>query len=848
MYNGGAKISNYVVNRRNSNSSIRNSHKTIGSNTPVTGKVEKCYTDISKLSTELEFPYRKDYMGDSLVKINLEKIFAIETVIKKEKWTIPEGKIINKIVVFNDLFYNLDIVVTSVSNHWEYDQIIDYYSEKARIKTPGYGEKYSPYDYWTTQSLHNRWLSKEQISYTLEEIRELIYKNIQEARPAYSLISKSLYACLMEFNNKDEYKILDIAAYGERAIAASSLENVSIYDGVDPNYDLIYGHDLLAMDLELLNPNCHIKFIHVGLEDFKSSRKYDIITYSPPPYNTEPYGSNQDTQTYIKYPTFDEYFCCFLTELIYKARMFSNKGAVFSFTALDRNPKKYPPKIKDPNQISENLELVYIEALLLLISCFGFQYKGAIGLAAGGKQAGVPWWTFKYDETFDIIYMHLFEKHYPNLFNTIFPRIVSNYHSIVNNLHPFMEKYTAIIKTPNYYISSFLPKKTTVILELIRLQIQQYIIEIISKITGIRIEKIRVLLGRYLMMKSIDATFQMPWNSCLYLDPIFPTKKTHVLINDPISDQIIVYLIEQKVNKDLAYKVMYTNKYWFGSYECTGLNDLYHTIAHFIHTLPLSQASVDIQTKEGFTIIYGNNYIVNLLKKIPKSYNPCGITNELWKGKPDIDLLPYLRYETLGAQGHQYTRPLEKTAIIEQIFTMPVIDIYASIYNNQSKQYCSIYPDVEDNSIGSAFCLRMIEGGYLANPVDVPIFLERALSIIIEDLHRAKRSNKVLLISMGFTVWTDTEDYFIKEFGDKISYIQLFKKSKNRGLNILAESEFILATYILDKKKYPSVLLDKVGNRDNTISVGVILGSQKGIIKGDIISKLVEDKKYIQYN
>ena len=62
---------------------------------------------------------------------------------------------------------------------------------------------------------------------------------------------------------------------------------------------------------------------------------------------------------------------------------------------------------------------------------------------------------------------------------------------------------------------------------------------------------------------------------------------------------------------------------------------------------------------------------------------------------------------------------------------------------------------------------------------------------------------------------------------------------------MLADSEFVLATYILNKIKFPSVLMNKVGNRDNTISVGVMLGT-KDTINKDLLIELVEDEINIQ--
>ena len=815
----------------------------------IVSKNNKCFSKEELHNLYIEFPYRKDYLGDSSVKYSLEHIFKIDPIIKVEKWYVPDGKVVNKLQNFSIKFPLSNTVITSVYNHWDFDQIIDYYSEHARIVTPGYGEKYSPYDYWTNEQLWNRWYRNTYNS--LEDVREGIYNAIQEARPAYALISKSLYKALMNINPRDTYKILDIAAYGERAIAAASLPGIIRYDGIDPNYDLIEGHDKLVMDLETLNPDCNIRFIHVGLENFKSSVKYDIITYSPPPFNTEPYAlvsDKNDTQSYIKYPTVQEYFCCFLVELIYKAMKFSHIDTIFSFTALDRNPSKFQVRL-DKKYVSDNLELIYVEALLLVVSCFGFQYEKAIGLAAGGKNAKVPWWTFKYTENIDLENLQLLKDNYPEWFTYISARLVSYCHNI--NIDPKFEEYRNVWSTEGYKISQFMPKKSTIILELIRLQIQQYVIETISKLSGIKIEKMRVLLGRYLMMRSITATFEKPWESCLYVDPVFPTKSSSI---NEIKEQLLQYFIEQKVDKSYAQNLINEYKYWFGSYECVGIDDLYDTIANYISTIPMSNITIETSySKNGTVTLFGNKDAVDILKSIPKGKNVCGIYHKLWSGIPDLhiknkpDILAYLRYQTLGSHGHQFTRSSEKTKVLEQIFKMPLIDIYASRYNNQSEKYCSIYPDVEFNSIGSAFCLKMIEGAFLANPVDVPVFLEYALKNIINDLNEAKNKNKNLLISMGFNVWTDIEHYFISEFTtSKNSYRSLFKRSKNVGLNILSESEFIRATYILDKNKYPSILLNKSGSRELTISVGVILGSLPDTINKTHIIKLVENENYIQ--
>ena len=787
-----------------------------------------------------DFPYRK-YMLEHTIRYRLEKILTSKPVIKKEYWSIPNGKVILKI---NPTPYQaLDMVIApTIEDHWQYDQIIDYYSEFARIKTPGYGEKYSPYDYWFNKDLHGRWVGKN------TDKRESIYESITEARPAYSTIAISLYYALSQFTDIKNHITLDIAAYGERAIAAASLGYE--YHGVDPNYDLVDGHTKLIMDLQCIKP-CNVKFYYIGLEDFKSVRKFSIITYSPPPFNTEPYSGNKEMQSYNKYPTFMEYFCCFLTEIIYKASCIIEYNGIFSFTALDRNPKQFSIKIKDKELISENLELIYVEALLLLINCLGFEYKGAIGLSAGRKQAQVPWWTFIYNRTYSEKNVTLFMNNYSDIFAIIGSRILVNYinTSLFNN-------FIDIDEYPNFNVSKVninkreLTYDQRIFLELCRLRIQMYISSVISLMTNVPEYKVRTILGRYLMLRSITSTFESPWLSNLYVDSVFPVYN----INTEEIDEHVISNFEESKCTNARY-VVKECKYWFGSYEVIGLAKLYDAAAHYITTIPLSQINLNIKKLfPNKIIITGHTDTINILKRVPGTTN---VSNILWEDRMDLEindqnLLIYLRYDTLAAKGHQYTRSRERTKIIENIFGNDIIDIYASIYNNQSEKYCSIYPDVELDSYGSAFCLQMKEGAYLANPVDFPIFLKYSVKHILHNLNNAERLNKQLYVSMAFTLWLDTNPNFIKDFS-KSNIRMLLKNSDNYGLKILADNKFVKVIYILDKSKFPSMIYTKKeqlvssSNRsENTISVGVMLTTSSSSLNYKEISKLVKDDSFIK--
>lgn len=791
-------------------------------------------TEVEHLHVNTGFPYRR-YELESKVKYLLEKILNSTFNIHTEKWSLPPNKVYHRLQP--TLFYLTDTVVYPtlelIDNHWEFDQIIDYYNETARIKTPGYGEKYSTWEYWYNERLHKRW-RYDNVN-DRHQLRELLYSNITEARPAYSTVCISLYKALSNMlSYSRKFDILDIAAYGERAIAAANLGYN--YDGVDPNYDLITGHNKLLIDLRCLRPDVNIQFYHMGLEEYKSCKLYDIITYSIPPFNTEPYAKDSEyntEQSYAKYFTFEEYLHCFLTGIIYKAYKLCKKDGIFSITALDRMPKYYPIKIPY-SYASKHLELVYVEIMLLIIASFGFKYVGAIGLSVGNKKPSVPWWTFmKQSNEFSYQCIQLMKQHYPESYTKIGSRCLS----ILDNEALFDNVNREVIVDNNVLKISrtefiHLP---SIKLELIRYQIQNYVIGTIQCITKLNSNKIRTILGRYLMLRSISATYDEPWKSCLFVDPLFPTFSKHTFEDiREIEEQVITYFED----RDMGKNIVQSNEYWFNSYNCLGITELYHTIVHYMYTIPLSSIFVEIENTKDSYIIRTNG-----LHSIPGYTSDLFMFSHVQDNDKNIDLLAIIRYETLGAKGHQYTRPIERTKLIEQILNEKIIDIYASIFNNNSLYYCSLYPDVEKHSYGSAFSIKMIQGAYLANPVDIPFFIKKSVHNILQDLNEAHSTNKSLSISMSFTLWLDTNTSFIDNF-NIVSHKTLLQNTDNIGLNMLSTSKYLRILYILDKKRFPSTLLNETSMQRNTISVGVILTSLPDLLQTKHIEQLA-GKHYV---
>jgi hypothetical protein len=138
----------------------------------------------------------------------------------------------------------------------------------------------------------------------------------------------------------------------------------------------------------------------------------------------------------------------------------------------------------------------------------------------------------------------------------------------------------------------------------------------------------------------------------------------------------------------------------------------------------------------------------------------------------------------------------------------------------------------------------MIEGAYLANPVDVPVFIEKALNNIINDLTEAKKNSKSLKISMAFTLWLDTNPTFVKDFNNT-EYSILLNNTDNIGLKRLSGSEFIRAIYILGHQFGHTIVSESSNSHRNTISVGVILTSLNNDIDLSYLPKLTDNKKFI---
>ena len=128
--------------------------------------------------------------------------------------------------------------------------------------------------------------------------------------------------------------------------------HINRYVGVDPNKISIDGNINLFNHLLVANPNCstfELVTSNLPFEDFKTLEKFDLVFTSPPYFNIEKY-STDETQSYIRYPTYEKWVDGFLKVLIYNSFKCLKPGGYLILNVgkpIDEDTKKIGSNVFD---------------------------------------------------------------------------------------------------------------------------------------------------------------------------------------------------------------------------------------------------------------------------------------------------------------------------------------------------------------------------------------------------------------------------------------------------------------------------------------------------------------------
>lgn len=130
--------------------------------------------------------------------------------------------------------------------------------------------------------------------------------------------------------------VLDLSSgFGGRLLGAIKSNKVNSYTGIEPSTKTFKG----LSELKKQFGNKDITLHKCGSEDFKDKNKFDLCFTSPPYFNKEKY-SNEDTQSFIKFPTKEQWYDGFLKPTIKNCFNSMKDNGVFIFNI--KNTKDLP--------------------------------------------------------------------------------------------------------------------------------------------------------------------------------------------------------------------------------------------------------------------------------------------------------------------------------------------------------------------------------------------------------------------------------------------------------------------------------------------------------------------------
>jgi hypothetical protein len=186
-----------------------------------------------------------------------------------------------------------------------------------------------------------------------------IYKNTKRVSNFRPTAARAIYE---KFNAKVVYDMS--AGFGGRLLGAMSSKNSITYYGVDPSTKTFVGLQNLINDLnDIFLGNAIIN--QVGSEEYIPPEPIDVAFTSPPYFDTEKY-SDENTQSYIKYPNYNHWVNNFLGSTFdncYKA--LKNNGTMIINIA---NTSKYRNLENDAIDIANKVGFRLIDKNYLILS------------------------------------------------------------------------------------------------------------------------------------------------------------------------------------------------------------------------------------------------------------------------------------------------------------------------------------------------------------------------------------------------------------------------------------------------------------------------------------------------
>ena len=153
--------------------------------------------------------------------------------------------------------------------------------------------------------------------------------------------------------------VLDLSSgFGGRILGAIKSSKVNSYTGLEPSTKTFNGLTKIKKDFG----NKSITLNKIGSEDFKDKNKFDLCFTSPPYFNKEKY-SLEDTQSYVKFPTKEQWYDGFLKATIKNCFNSMKDNGVFIFNI--KNTKDLPDFVEITKEFALQSGFTFTDTLWL---------------------------------------------------------------------------------------------------------------------------------------------------------------------------------------------------------------------------------------------------------------------------------------------------------------------------------------------------------------------------------------------------------------------------------------------------------------------------------------------------
>ena len=302
--------------------------------------------EICEVIKDLSFPYRK--YSEMEIKRDWSRLLSSEPQIKYEEWVAPRQS------KERPLLYKGKPLILFGDNKGK--TVSDQFTQPLRMEC-GYGSGGSPSYEWANPDKENTFLrglfgfKKDEIlergGVHEKTLRRLLISHTYMASQFKTIVAKGLYNYFQAKN------VLDFSAgWGDRLVGFHS-SNAESYVGIDPNSKL---HEPYQKINSFCNTGKQVEMICSPAEDVDlGDRTFDFVFSSPPYFDIERY-SQEETQSWKRYPQVDQWVKGFLFPTLKKSWDHLENGRILVNIADKKGYDLCTPMIEFMESLGANYE------------------------------------------------------------------------------------------------------------------------------------------------------------------------------------------------------------------------------------------------------------------------------------------------------------------------------------------------------------------------------------------------------------------------------------------------------------------------------------------------------------